>query len=159
MNHLDKIKTRTEIREISKQLKQQGKKLVTLNGSFDLLHSGHLKILKEAKDQGDILIIGLNSDSSIKQYKSKDKPLIQQEFRADLLSSIQYVDYLTIFDETTPFEFIKSVKPDIHVNGSEYGKNCIEAELVKELGGKLHIVQLKPNISTSDIIKKIKHTS
>lgn len=138
------------------QLRAQGYSIATLNGSFDMLHAGHLHILYEASLQADKLIVALNSDASIKQYKSEDRPIIDLENRLKMLAAIGFVDVVTSFEETTPFHFLEEVKPDVHVNGSEYGAMCIEAPLVKQLGGKIHVVELVPGLSTSAILEKIK---
>ncbi len=139
-----------------KELRQLNKTIVTLNGSFDLLHAGHLSILFEAKKQGDILIVALNSDSSIKQYKNKNRPIIELKYRLEMMSAIDVVDYVTWFDELDPIRILSIIKPDVHVNGAEYGFDCIEKDTVLKNGGRLHIVKLKEGLSTSNIIKKIK---
>tara|TARA_Y100000310_G_scaffold246869_1_gene252312 strand:- start:15732 stop:17186 length:1455 start_codon:yes stop_codon:yes gene_type:complete len=162
----NKIKTRETITKTVNELKKQNKKIVTINGSFDVLHRGHLHILEEAKKQGDILIIGLNSDSSVKEWRKsigdqnwENRPINDEKHRAELLSGLSCVDYITIFDETTCIEFIESIKPNVHVNGSEYGKDCIEAETVKKHNGIIHIVEdiEKDKLSSSSIIKKMKN--
>lgn len=152
---LDRIIPLDEMGRVSKVLRNGGKRIVTLNGSFDLLHAGHLHIIKEAAEQGDILVVGLNSDASIKQYKSVDRPIISLTYRMQMMAAIRYVDYVTWFEETTPFHFIETIHPDVHVNGSEYGENCIEAALVKGIGARLHIVQLVEGLSTSNILQKL----
>lgn len=139
-------------------LRSKGKKIATLNGSFDLMHAGHLHILYEASKQADVLLVALNSDCSIQKYKSIHRPLIPLEYRLQMMAAFEFVDYVTWFYETDPISFLKIVKPDVHVNGSEYGENCIEANTVKDFGGRIHIVKLIPGLSTSDIIKKIKVT-
>lgn len=136
-------------------LRSQGKKIATLNGSFDLLHAGHLEIIYEASKVGDVLIVALNSDSSIKKYKSHKRPIITLEYRLQMMAALEFVDYVTWFEETDPIRLLNVIKPDVHVNGAEYGENCIEAEAVKSHGGKIHIVQLVPGLSTSTIIKTI----
>lgn len=136
-------------------LKCQNKTIATINGSFDLMHAGHLYILYEAKKQADILIVALNSDSSIQRYKSKDRPIIPLKYRLELVSALEFVDYVTWFDELDPREILSKIKPDVHVNGIEYGENCIEAETVKRSGGKIHLVDRIDGLSTSDILKKI----
>jgi rfaE bifunctional protein nucleotidyltransferase chain/domain len=163
MNNINKkIKTREEIIKISEELKKQRGKIVTTNGSFDILHFGHIQFLQEAKKQGDILIIGLNTDESVKRWKKhigykdwKDRPINDQKTRSGMLAALECVDYVTLFDETECIPFIESVKPDIHVNGSEYGKDCIEAKTVKKYGGKIHIIKIIGNYSTTNLIKKI----
>ena len=136
-------------------LKGEGKSIATLNGSFDLLHAGHLHIIFEASKVCDVLVVALNSDSSIKQYKSPNRPIIPLEYRLEMMSALEFVDYVTWFDETDPRELLKKIKPHVHVNGSEYGENCIEADIVKQNGGRIHIVPLIPGLSTSTIITKI----
>lgn len=136
-------------------LRSQSKKIATLNGSFDLLHAGHLQIIYEASQVGDILIVALNTDHSIQQYKSPKRPIIPLEYRLQMMAALEFVDYVTWFDETDPRQLLAIIQPDIHVNGAEYGENCIEAEVVRAHGGKIHIVQLVPGLSTSTIIRKI----
>jgi len=138
------------------QLRQEGKTIATLNGSFDLLHAGHLKMIYEASEQADVLLMALNSDSSIQKYKSPLRPIVPLENRLEMVAALQFVDYVTYFDETDPIAFLEIVKPDVHVNGAEYGDECIEAKVVKNHGGRIHIVQLVPGLSTSNLIKKIK---
>ncbi|HRD55055.1 MAG TPA: adenylyltransferase/cytidyltransferase family protein [Parachlamydiaceae bacterium] len=137
------------------EIKASGKTIVTLNGSFDLMHAGHLHIIYKASKLADVLIIALNSDASIKQYKSKDRPIIPLNERMQMMAALGFVDYVTYFDETDPCALLEIIKPNIHANGAEYGKNCIEAEIVKRNGGKIHIVPLVDGLSTSAIIKKI----
>lgn len=138
-----------------KQIRSQGASIATLNGSFDLMHAGHLQIIYEASLQADQLIVALNSDSSIKAYKSPDRPIIPLEYRLQLMAALEFVDYVTWFDETDPLRLLDDIKPDVHVNGAEYGENCIEADLVKRNGGRIHIVKLVPGLSTTQILKKI----
>lgn len=137
------------------ELRQAGKSIATLNGSFDLMHAGHMEILWQAAQQADILIVALNSDASIQQYKSKDRPIIPLEYRIQMMVAVGCVDYVTWFDETDPIRLLSVIRPDVHVNGAEYGENCIEADVVKQNGGRIHIVQLVPGLSTSQVLKKI----
>lgn len=137
-------------------LRSSGLKIATLNGSFDVLHAGHLEILYEASRQADRLIVALNSDASIKAYKSKDRPYITLEQRLAMMACLSFVDFVTWFDETDPIHILSIIKPDVHVNGSEYGENCIEAKTVRDNGGKIHIVELVPGLSTSKLIQKIR---
>lgn len=143
------------IEERVAKLRSQGKKIGTLNGSFDLLHAGHLHIIYEASLMADLLIVALNTDHSIKQYKAPDRPLIPLEYRLQMMAALEFVDYVTWFDETDPIALLTKIKPDVHTNGSEYGKDCLEADTVKAFGGKVHIVDLIPGLSTSSILKKI----
>jgi len=138
------------------KIKEEGKTIATLNGSFDLLQAGHLYIIFEAAKQADILLVALNTDRSIQQYKSPSRPIIPLEYRLQLISALECVDYVTWFDETDPRKLLEKVQPDVHVNGQEYGTECIEAEVIKSYGGKLYLVDRIDNLATSEIIKKIK---
>ena len=151
-----RVVERGQLAKLSADLRSKGKKIVTLNGSFDLMHAGHLYILEQARQQGDVLLVGLNSDASIQQYKGPDRPIIPQEYRARMLLALRTVDYVHIFDETVPMPFLEQVKPHVHVNGSEYGADCIEASTIKKHGGRIHIVEKIPGLSTSDILAKIR---
>lgn len=136
-------------------LKNSKKTIATLNGSFDLLHAGHLQIIYEASKQADVLIVALNSDESIKQYKSPLRPIIPLEYRMQMMAALSFVSYVTYFNETDPLKILTQIKPDVHVNGAEYGQDCIEAKLVRENGGRIHIVPLIPGLSTTTILKTI----
>ncbi len=136
-------------------LRKEGKTIATINGSFDLLHPGHLHMLYEASLQADVLIVALNSDASIKKYKSAKRPILTLEQRLQMMSALGFVTYVTFFEETDPIALLTKIRPDVHVNGSEYGENCIEAEAVKAGGGRLHIVKLIDGLSTTQLIQKI----
>lgn len=141
--------------ETVKALRLQKKKIATLNGSFDLMHAGHLQIIYEASQVADVLIVALNSDASIQGYKSPDRPIIPLEYRLQMMAALGFVDFVTWFDELDPIHLLSEIKPDVHVNGAEYGENCIEAATVKQYGGIIHIVKLVPGLSTSQILAKI----
>lgn len=145
-----------DIEKHVQMLREKGNTIATLNGSFDLLHAGHLHMIHEAHLQANILIVCLNTDASIKKYKSKTRPIIPLKYRLEMMASLFFVDYVTWFDETDPILILNKIKPDVHVNGSEYGQNCIEATTVERNGGKIHIVELIDGLSTSNIIEKIK---
>lgn len=142
--------------EIITCIRQRNKTIATLNGSFDLLHAGHLQIIHEAKKQADYLIMALNTDDSIKRYKDPDRPIIPLKQRLEMVAALEVVDYVTWFDETDPCKVLSKIKPDVHVNGSEYGKDCLEAPTIERYGGKIHVVSLVPGFSTTQIIEKIK---
>lgn len=133
-----------------------GKTIVCYNGSFDLLHVGHLRSLQEAKSKGDILIVLLNSDVSVKAYKGPGRPIVPEQERAELLSAIDCVDYIVLFDDLTPIPVLELLKPDIFCNGSDYGANCIERETVERNGGRVAVLSWQSGQSTSDIIRRIK---
>ncbi|MGR3951482.1 MAG: adenylyltransferase/cytidyltransferase family protein [Chlamydia sp.] len=130
--------------------------IATINGSFDLLHAGHLYILYEASKTADILVVALNSDASIARYKSRSRPIIALEHRMEMIAALSFVDFVTWFEEDDPRALIALIVPDIHVNGKEYGEACIEAETVYNIGGKLHLVDRIAGLATSDIIHKIR---
>jgi D-glycero-beta-D-manno-heptose 1-phosphate adenylyltransferase len=143
----------------AEELKKQGMTIVTLNGTFDLLHAGHLHIIYEAKRQGMALIVALNTDASIKALKGEGKPYLPLEARLQMVAALEFVDYVTWFHEADPINFIKTVKPNVHVNGSEYGKACLEAKTVEEVGAGLHIVERIPGLSTTELVAKIRSQS
>lgn len=145
-----------QLEEKAAQIRARHLTLATLNGSFDLMHAGHLFIIHEASKQADRLLVALNSDSSIQQYKSPDRPIIPLQYRLEMIAALEFVDYVTWFEETDPRALLAKIKPDVHVNGAEYGAECIEAEIVKTHGGRLHLVDRIPSLATSAIIEKIK---
>ena len=150
---MGKIKNLKDLKKDISKLKRKGKKIVFTNGCFDILHLGHLKILKEAKQKGDILIVGLNSDSSIKKIKGPKRPIVDQKTRAMLLSNIIGVDYVVIFNEATPYNLIKKINPDILVKGGDWKKDkIVGSDLIK----KVYRVKLRSGHSTTQIINKIK---
>ncbi|MFC2049096.1 adenylyltransferase/cytidyltransferase family protein [Chlamydiota bacterium] len=140
-------------------LRRQGKTIATLNGSFDLLHAGHMYMIYEASKVADVLLVAVNSDASVKAYKSPKRPIVPLQYRLEMLSAIGFIDYLTWFDETDPRKILTVIKPDVHVNGIEYGEDCIEAALVKQQGGRLHLVDRIPGLATSEIIHTIQGLS
>ncbi|MBN1502646.1 adenylyltransferase/cytidyltransferase family protein [Candidatus Woesearchaeota archaeon] len=153
---MGKIVFKSELRSIVSQIRKSGKKIVTTNGAFDLFHKGHVKSLKFAKEKGDLLVVCLNSDESIKKYKSEKRPIIPQQERAEIVASNIYTDYVTIFDEKTPIKILELIRPDIHVKGSEYSKRLAEKEVVEKHGGQVVFMERDPNdTSTTKIINKI----
>jgi len=150
-----RIVDRDELRTLAARLAAQGKRIVTVNGSFDLLHAGHVHFLREASQQGDVLIVGLNSDASVRGYKGPSRPVIPERQRAELLLAVRYVDYVHLFDETEPMRFIEDARPAVHVNGAEYGTDCIEAETVRRVGARLHLIERVPGLSTTELLQRI----
>lgn len=139
-----------------KAWRQENKTIATLNGSFDLLHAGHLFMLEQAALQADVLLVALNSDASIKKYKCVNRPIVPLKYRLELIAALEMVDAVTWFEETEPSLFIRTICPHVHVNGAEYGENCIELSAVQEVGARLHLVRRIPGLSTSEIVDKIK---
>lgn len=156
----EKILTLEQAAAKAAQLKGAGKKLVTVNGSFDIMHAGHLDTLEEAKQQGDILFVGLNSDGSIQQAKGKIRPIIPEQQRAAMLAALACVDFVVIID--APYAevqnvLLRTVKPHVHTNGSEYGspETWIEWPVMQKVGAVGHVVLRRPGLATSDILKKV----
>jgi len=136
--------------------KKNNQRIVFTNGCFDILHVGHVRYLSEAKFQGDILIVGLDSDTSVRKIKEEQRPIISQDQRAEVLASLRCVDYVTIFDDADPLPLISAIKPDVLVKGADWQeKDIIGADVVKKNGGKVVRVSVVPDSSTSDIIQKI----
>lgn len=132
-------------------------KIVFTNGCFDILHRGHIEYLSQARDRGDILIIGLNSDASIKRIKGEGRPVQDETSRTLLLASLRFVDVVVLFDEDTPYELIKIVLPDVLVKGGDYSENTIVgADIVKANGGEVVTIPIVAGYSTSKILKVIK---
>ncbi|MCK4244040.1 MAG: D-glycero-beta-D-manno-heptose 1-phosphate adenylyltransferase [Candidatus Omnitrophica bacterium] len=152
-----KIKSLLELKRIIDKLKKKDKKIVFTNGCFDLLHPGHIYYLKAARKKGDILILGLNSDSSVRKLKGKGRPLIPERERAEILSNLECVDYISIFQEETPERLIREISPDILVKGGDYRrKEVVGRKFVEEKGGKVIIIPFLKGYSTTKLIKKIK---
>ena len=141
---------------IIQELKNQHKTVVFTNGCFDILHAGHVQYLQEAKKQGDILVVGLNSDKSVSNIKGPKRPIVNEEHRAFVLSGLSCVDYITIFDEPDPFGVINKLIPDKLVKGADWAESdIIGADIVKKNGGEVIRIHLVPDISTTEIINRI----
>tara|TARA_B110000971_G_scaffold221948_1_gene271795 strand:- start:5699 stop:7084 length:1386 start_codon:yes stop_codon:yes gene_type:complete len=153
----DKLLTKNHINETILGLKKMNKKIVFTNGCFDLLHSGHIHILKESKKNGDVLIVGLNSDISVKKNKGKERPIINEIDRAAHLDALECVDYISIFDEKTPESLIAKIKPDILTKGEEYkNKLIVGKKTMLENNGKIVLIKKYKNYSTSNLLNKKK---
>jgi rfaE bifunctional protein nucleotidyltransferase chain/domain len=150
-----KLKTRDEIRELAGILKVKGKKIVTTNGAFDVIHSGHIKSLDIAKSKGDILIVGINSDASVRRYKSPLRPILPQDYRAQMIAALSIVDYVVIFDEDDPRELLLAIKPHVHVK-SKSGYKGIEKDAVEGNGGTIFLFDDLPGISTTYILERVR---
>ena len=151
-----KIKSLKQIQVIAASLRKAGKKIVFTNGCFDILHYGHVMYLDKAKTNGDILIVGVNSDSSIKRIKGDLRPIINGYDRLRVVLGLKSVDYAFIFKENTPLNLIKSIKPDVLIKGADWSENnIVGAEFVKSYGGKIKTIKLAKGRSTSNIINKI----
>ena len=149
----EKVKTRADLRAIAAKAKTEGKKIVFTNGCFDLLHVGHLHVLREAKKLGDILIVALNSDSSVKRIKGVGRPIVPESERAELIAALEMVDYVTLFDEPDPQNVIQELKPDVLAKGGDWAADkIIGREFVESYGGKVAVIGYLKDHSTTDII-------
>lgn len=155
MGH-EKIIKIDEVRlKLAKQ-KADGLKIVFTNGCFDILHKGHITYLYEAKKLGDLLVVGLNSDNSIKRIKGEKRPILSESERAYILSALEMVDFVIIFDEDTPYELIKIVKPDVLVKGGDWDiNNIVGKDIVESYGGKVLNIPFVEGKSTTNIIERI----
>lgn len=158
----DKILSLSDAAKKAEELRAAGKNIVTVNGSFDLLQAGHLDFLEEAKQQGDVLMVGINTDESIQAKKGPERPIISQDNRAALLAALICVDYVTImtgaYSEEPHGSFLPAIQPAIHVNGEEYGpvESWVEWPIMNQFGIRAYQVKRRPNLSTTEIIEKIR---
>jgi rfaE bifunctional protein nucleotidyltransferase chain/domain len=151
-----KIKTLKQLVLIRKRLAKEGKKVVFTNGCFDILHRGHIECLRRAKSCGDVLIVGLNSDSSVIKIKGDKRPIISQNDRAEILASLEMVDYVVIFSEETPHKVIATLVPDVLVKGGDYAKDeIVGKDVVESAGGRVITVKQVRGKSTKNILKTI----
>lgn len=149
---MSKVKTLMELGGIVSKLKKEGRVIIFTNGCFDIIHPGHIKILKEAKKKGDILIVGLNSDSSVKKNKGKKRPILDEGARKEILNAIKFVDYIVLFSEKTPRKLIKKIRPHYLIKGDDWEKGKIVG---REFVKKVFRIPLRRGYSTSEIIDKI----
>lgn len=155
----DKIRETAEAKKKVAEWKAKGQRVVFTNGCFDILHLGHVDYLEKARNLGDRLIIGLNTDSSVSRFKGPQRPIQDQKSRARILSSLQFVDMVVLFDEDTPKELISTLVPDVLVKGSDYlAENIVGADVVKKAGGEVRTIDLVTGYSTSKVIEKIRNT-
>jgi len=151
-----KIQNLRKLKKLIPYLKARRKKIVFTNGCFDLLHCGHVKYLQDGKKEGDILVVGINSDASVKRIKGKKRPLVNERDRLRLVASLESVDYVVLFKEDTPLEIIKFIKPDVLVKGADWNKsNIVGRDFVLSYGGRVSTIKLVKGYSTSNLIKKI----
>ena len=155
----DKIKDLVAAKNQVGQWKQQGKRVVFTNGCFDLLHLGHVDYLEKARNLGDVLVVGLNTDDSVSRFKGPQRPIQDQQSRARILAALQSVDLVVFFNEDTPYKLISELLPQILVKGSDYlAENIVGADVVKNAGGVVKTIDFVPGYSTTQIVEKIKTT-
>jgi D-glycero-beta-D-manno-heptose 1-phosphate adenylyltransferase len=151
-----KVISLENLQPIVERLKREGKTIILANGCFDLLHVGHIRYLEGARRLGDVLIVGLNSDNSVKKLKGPSRPLMPENERAEILAAISFVDYLVTFDEPTVHRLLLQLRPDVHCKGTDYTLESVpEREVVLSYGGKIAIVGDPKDHSTRDFIQEI----
>jgi len=151
-----KIKSPNQLKKILGVLKRQGKKIVFTNGCFDIVHVGHIRYLSQARKLGDILVVGLNTDRSVRTIKGEKRPLVCENERAEVLSALKVVDYVVLFDEPDPLALIKALKPSILVKGADWPEDkIIGADVIKQSGGRVVRIPLVPGSSSTNLIEKI----
>ena len=163
MSHLNKINSKIfSLDDLKNQVnawKQAGEEVVFTNGCFDIIHRGHIEVLAQTADLGDRLIIGLNSDTSIQKLKGEDRPIIEEQSRAILLASLEFVDAVVIFPEDTPINLISTLLPDVLAKGGDYEiETIVGQEIVQNNGGKVKLVPFVDGFSSTTIIEKIKNS-
>lgn len=148
--------TNDEMQIIRKRLKDEKKKVVFTNGCFDILHAGHVDYLTKAKACGDVLIVAINSDVSVKKIKGENRPIVPQSERAFILSALKVVDYVTLFDEETPHEIISKLIPDVLIKGADWSiENIVGRDIVEANGGEVKTIEFVNNQSTTNIINEV----
>ncbi len=153
---MGQVVTRAELAEIRRGLKVQGKKVVFTNGCFDILHRGHTDYLQKAKAIGDVLIVGVNTDESVRRIKGEKRPVVGESDRAHVLAALTSVDYVCLFDEDTPYELLQAILPDVLVKGADWPvEQVVGRDIVEAAGGSVQTLELLPNRSTTQIIKTI----
>jgi len=152
----DKVRSLSALIKIISRLKKEGKSVVFTNGCFDILHYGHAKYLQDAKRKGDILIVGVNSDASVRRIKGSKRPIVKERDRLNLVAALESVDFAVIFNEDTPLNLIKKIRPDVLVKGADWDKSqIVGAGFVMNCGGRVLTVNLTKGLSTTNLINKI----
>lgn len=147
----------SELNDLLKKLKENGKTIVTTNGCFDILHVGHVRYLEKAKSFGDVLIVALNSDKSVKSIKGESRPINNENDRAEVLSGLKSVDYVVLFDEDSPIDLLLQIKPDVHTKGADYTIESLpEAKGIMDAGGRIEFISFVEGKSTTSIIEKMR---
>ncbi len=155
MDYRTKIKSPKALKPLLRQLQKEGKKVVFTNGCFDILHIGHVRYLSKAKACGDILVVALNSDRSVRRVKGKNRPIVSENDRAEVIASLQFTDFVTFFKEDTPYNVISGLQPDLLVKGGDWKKDqIIGSDIVLKRGGKVKTIHYVKGKSTTHIISK-----
>ena len=152
-----KLKSVEELKSIASQAKARGQKTVFTNGCFDILHRGHLHVLREAKALGDLLIVAVNSDGSVKRLKGPSRPVISEVGRSELIAALEMVDYVTLFEEADPRRLIEEIQPDILAKGGDWRRDqVVGADIVERSGGKVAVIPYLKGFSTTEIIERVR---
>lgn len=153
---MGEVLSREALAAVCTRVKKAGKRVVFTNGCFDILHRGHVDYLTKAKALGDLLVVGVNGDDSVRRLKGPNRPVVNQDDRAAVLAALAAVDYVSLFDEDTPFELIRAIVPDVLVKGADWSVEAIVGkDVVEAAGGTVKTLEFLPNRSTSSIIQKI----
>jgi len=153
---MGEVLSREALAAVCTRVKKAGKRVVFTNGCFDILHRGHVDYLTKAKALGDLLVVGVNGDDSVRRLKGPNRPIVNQDDRAAVLAALAAVDYVSLFDEDTPFELIRAIVPDVLVKGADWSVEAIVGkDVVEAAGGTVQTLEFLPNRSTSSIIQKI----
>jgi rfaE bifunctional protein nucleotidyltransferase chain/domain len=153
----DKIKTVDQIAAIAAEAKKNGRSVVFTNGCFDLLHRGHVHILRQAKAAGDILIVGMNSDRSVKSIKGSARPILPETDRVELIAAMEMVDYVVLFDESDPYQLIAAIKPNVLAKGGDWSADkIVGSDIVERNGGRVAVIPYLKGFSTTEIIERIR---
>ena len=153
-----KIRTLDQLTALRERWREEGRTIVWTNGCFDLLHVGHIRSFRDAKALGDVLVVGLNSDASVRSNKGDTRPVVNVADRAEVIAALEMVDYVTVFDEQTPVSALARLQPDIHCKGAEYADGARpvpERETVLGYGGQIRFLTFHPGRSTSELVEKI----
>ncbi len=159
MTTAGKVLTLSEVVDKARNAHSEGKRIVTTNGCFDILHRGHIEYLEAARSYGDLLFVGVNSDSSVKQNKGDSRPINREADRCRLLAALTCVSFAFVFSGKDPVAFLKEIRPNIHVKGGDYSGRLIEQDVVESFGGEVKIVRFVAGYSTTDIIQKLSSVS
>jgi D-beta-D-heptose 7-phosphate kinase/D-beta-D-heptose 1-phosphate adenosyltransferase len=159
-NYINKCIDFDKIEKFCRDIRNQKKTIVTTNGCFDILHLGHVEYLQKASELGDVLIVGINSQESVRRIKGNNRPVTSEIGRISIVAALGFVDYCVVFNEDTPVELLKRIKPDIHVKGGDYNPDdLIEKKVIEDNGGIVKILPLVNGYSTTNTIEKMKNTS
>jgi rfaE bifunctional protein nucleotidyltransferase chain/domain len=151
---------RDELGDLGDRLRREGRRIAFANGCFDILHVGHVRYLQGAKECGDVLVVGVNSDRSVAALKGAGRPILPEEARAELVAALEPVDYVVIFEELTAAEVLRDLRPDVHCKGTDYSKETVpERDVVKSYGGAVQIVGDAKNHSTRELLADIARRS